>query len=368
MIAIASAWALFWMSWMSGPAHAHPLDLALLKLAPAESYSSDISNIQVTLEVNPGIAAKLAGAELKPDAVYAALLGEAALWIGGQPCAFAPEHSVMSIDSQNLRVAVIARCPLHEGELVFSLPFLRKQDPTYRMIYNSSLSAADDLGDATPARSEVRLRLDHASPGLGRFIALGMAHIGVLPGEWSGDTGLRLPLGMDHILFVLALVIGSGIAHSGAGRFFSLLKVVTGFTLGHTLSLAAAATGIVHLSGRWVEAAVALTIAYVSGASVIKKSSSERWTVAIGIGLIHGLGFAAAISGLNLRGFDLACAIVGFNVGVELGQGGVIALTLPLIFWLGRKSWGRNFVLKPAALCICVAASYWFVTRAGGGR
>jgi len=191
-----------------------------------------------------------------------------------------------------------------------------------------------------------------------------------------GVLGLFLRLGIDHILggydhqaFLLALLVASR-------RARSLLGVVTAFTLAHSVTLAAAALGLVHVPARFVELAIALSIAYVACDNLLRKEPRTPWLEAFLFGLLHGLGFAGFLAGA-LAGEPLVLtALVGFNLGVEIGQLGLVLLCLGAIVVLFRAHRGRartdpSLGLVPprvrSAVSAVVASSgfFWFLERAG---
>ena len=170
-------------------------------------------------------------------------------------------------------------------------------------------------------------------------------------------------LGADHLLFVLGLI---WIVHGG----WRLAKTITAFTVGHSLSLAAAAFGLIGVPERPLNACIALSIVFI-GVEMVKELRGEGgvtarypWAVAGVFGLVHGIGFAGALAGLGLERRLLPAALLFFNVGVEIGQIGFVLLVLALI-WAHRRlnarlpSWGE---LVPA-YAIGSVAGFWFIGR-----
>jgi hypothetical protein len=140
-------------------------------------------------------------------------------------------------------------------------------------------------------------------------------------------------LGFDHVLFVVALILGGG-------RLLSLVAIVTAFTVAHSITLALSVLGLVTLPAQIVEPVIALSIAYVAFENLTMKSVvSRRWAVSFLFGLVHGFGFAGALAEVGLPASGLAAALVGFNLGVEAGQALIVGVLLPLIMWLQRFSW-----------------------------
>ncbi|MEN9636517.1 MAG: apolipoprotein N-acyltransferase [Verrucomicrobiota bacterium] len=154
---------------------------------------------------------------------------------------------------------------------------------------------------------------------LWQFLRFGVAHIF---------------LGYDHLCFLLALVVAS--------RFQELLKIVTSFTVAHSLTLVLAALDIVRLPVRFVEAGIAATIVYVAVQNLRGAPTERRWLLTFGFGLIHGFGFANVLGEMNLPATGFVRCLLAFNVGVEIGQLAFIAAALPLVAWLCRGPHARR--------------------------
>ena len=167
-----------------------------------------------------------------------------------------------------------------------------------------------------------------------------------------------LPKGLDHILFVLGLFFFSTALRP-------LLVQVTSFTLAHTVTLALGALGIVTIPGSIVEPIIAASIVYVTIENVFSnKLHAGRPVIIFVFGLLHGLGFASVLGEFGLPTGQFVAALIGFNVGVELGQLTVIALAfLTVGYWFGGKDWYRTRIAIPASLVIAAVGAYWFVER-----
>lgn len=170
--------------------------------------------------------------------------------------------------------------------------------------------------------------------------------------------------GPDHILFVLGLLmLGGGIK--------PLLKTVTAFTIAHSLTLTLSVTGILHPSSRWVEPLIALSIVAIAYENLRPKPEAKegptrdyRPWVAFGFGLIHGFGFAGALSEVGLQGPQLGIALATFNVGVEFGQAGIILLAAPAIGWFSNKQPAKwKVAMSIVSVLIGLIGSFWFIQR-----
>lgn len=169
-----------------------------------------------------------------------------------------------------------------------------------------------------------------------------------------------IPKGLDHILFVLALFFLSPTLRV-------LLWQVTAFTLAHTITLAAGVTGLVSAPGEIVEPIIAASIVFVAVENIFT-SGLSRWRpiVVFIFGLLHGLGFASVLQEFGLPANQLAPALIGFNIGVELGQLAVIACAFVLVgYWFRSKAWYRPVISIPGSLIIALVGAYWFIERIG---
>lgn len=185
-----------------------------------------------------------------------------------------------------------------------------------------------------------------ALPVFGRFIVSGFEHI--------------IPKGLDHILFVLGLFFF-------ALRLSPLLWQVTAFTLAHTVTLALASTGVVAIPASIVEPLIAASIVYVAVENIYGGRAEVGWhriALVFGFGLLHGLGFASVLSDVGLPEGRFVVALIGFNIGVELGQLAVIAAAfVALALPFGRKDWYRRAIAVPASLAIAGVGAWWTFER-----
>jgi hypothetical protein len=176
------------------------------------------------------------------------------------------------------------------------------------------------------------------------YIKLGFTHI--------------LPLGFDHILFIVSLYILEP-------RLKPVLWQATAFTVAHSITLGLAMYGIIKPPGSVVEPIIALSILFVALENIITtKLSPWRLAIVFGFGLIHGMGFASALTGLGLPQKDYFGSLISFNVGVELGQITIILLCWGLIGrWAADRPWYRARVVVPVSVVVGLVAAYWTVER-----
>ncbi len=189
------------------------------------------------------------------------------------------------------------------------------------------------------------------SAGLGKwhtfkqFLELGIEHI---------------LLGFDHLCFLIALLLA-------AKNLSSVVKIITSFTLAHSITLALAALNIVNISPSFVEPMIAVSIIYVGLENVWRRGQEieGRWLLTFAFGLIHGFGFASVLRELNIGagGSGLAIPLVSFNLGVEIGQLAIAALFWGII-WKIRKTEIFKTRLVPAfSILVAIAGAYWLIER-----
>ena len=197
-------------------------------------------------------------------------------------------------------------------------------------------------------------------------------------------------IGTDHILFLLSLLLPAVLLHNinpdAKGRdaphrsaspsrirppicadslraaFVDVLKVVTAFTLAHSITLTLASLSLVSLPSRWVESAIAASVVLAALNNLFPLFRGKRWAAAFVFGLIHGFGFASVLRDLGLPQSALVSSLFGFNVGVEIGQLAIVAVFLPLAWWL-RRSWFYRQLFTWGSLAIALVAAIWLAER-----
>ncbi len=167
-----------------------------------------------------------------------------------------------------------------------------------------------------------------------------------------------VPLGLDHILFVLSIFFLEP-------RLKPVLVQATAFTLAHSITLGLGMYGLIRPPTEIIEPVIALSILFVAIENIFSdKLNPWRVLLVFGFGLIHGLGFASALTSLGLPKKSFFESLVAFNVGVELGQVSVILLAWALVgHWFAGRPWYRRRVVIPASVAIGLVAAYWTVER-----
>ena len=167
-----------------------------------------------------------------------------------------------------------------------------------------------------------------------------------------------LPLGLDHILFVLSLFLLSP-------KLKPVLWQATAFTVAHSVTLGLSMYNVINPSPKIIEPIIALSILYVALENIISpRLKTSRIGIVFLFGLVHGMGFATALGQLGLPQQSFLTSLVMFNIGVELGQLSVILAAFFLFGkWFGQKTYYRKAIVVPLSILISVIAVYWTIER-----
>jgi hypothetical protein len=249
--------------------------------------------------------------------------------------------------------------PANGGPIVFDAVHLKRlPDPTY----GAELTVTGDatfLGQALLRADDSSLRIDALpeapapQPSFGAYLWFGIEHI---------------LTGYDHLLFLAGLLVACRMGPDAFGArrgLRSMLAVVSAFTVAHSITLALAASGVFSLPPRVVEPLIAATVVFVGVENLLREEPKGRWLVAFAFGLIHGLGFAGALRqiGLGAHGAPFVVPLLSFNLGVEIGQIGLAALFLPLLFGLRKVPAFARHGTRAISLVVGTAGLYWLLER-----
>lgn len=276
----------------------------------------------IDLDVNPGAPAEQLNAALekKRDAVSAYLASHFEVFMDG-----AKEDGFI------VATGVERKLDRDYAKIMFDFPapasgtsihiryniFFDDNDPMHRNITTYDLEKKKGQFVFQAGDRELQIGKETIVGQTIRFVQLGFHHI---------------MIGYDHILFVIALVLGTR-------RFADVLKVITVFTLAHSITLGLAAMKVLNLPAEIVEPLIALSIAFVAVENFFGFSSKYRYIIVFGFGLIHGIGFAGALQLSTEITWQSLLSIFSFNVGVEAGQALIILLLFPLLLHIRRFQW-----------------------------
>ncbi len=269
-------------------------------------------------------------------------------------------HIVEHADGRYLVVELVFHCekPVTELSLAYDLFFER--DAAHRGIVRVTGRDGEQtfVLTAHERTKRVEVAAKSAFSAFGSMVALGMRHIAT---------------GYDHMLFLVALLLPA-VLRRERGRWVpverfaptlrEVVRTVTAFTLAHSLTLALAALGWVELPSRFVESAIALSVVLAAANNLWPLVRADRWVAAFELGLLHGFGFASALADAGAQGKNLATTLFGFNLGVELGQLGIVVALLPLAYALRTRPSYTRWALGAGSAAVAAVASVWLVERA----
>lgn len=250
-----------------------------------------------------------------------------------------------------------AACPNPPAVLDVRYRLFAELDPQHKGLFKITHDGLTSTAIFSPDKPRQALSL--AAPGrlrqFGDYLRHGVWHI------W---------IGFDHILFLLSLLLpavlvssGEKEAHSLKAAFIDVLKVVTAFTLAHSLTLTLASLHVVALPSRWIESAIAASVVIAALNNIVPLFRGRRPLAAFVFGLVHGFGFAGVLADLGLPQASLLLSLFGFNAGVELGQLAIVGVFLPFAF-LTRRTWFYRQLMGTGSALIALVASVWLVERA----
>ena len=240
-----------------------------------------------------------------------------------------------------------------EYSLLFDL------DPTHRGLLKWQANGGTATAVLGPDSAEFRPRVA-AGSRLSQFF------------DYAKEGVWHIGIGIDHVLFLVSLLLPAVFAArkrswAPVERFmpalWDVVKIVTAFTIAHSITLSAAALSIVSLPSRLVETAIAFSVLAAALNNLWPLVQGRRWVVAFVFGLIHGFGFASVLADLGLPQDALLLALVGFNLGVEAGQLLIVALFLPLAYGVRRTWVYKRVVLGAGSAVIACVALGWMVER-----
>ena len=368
---VARAVAMAWLVLMAGSALAHKSsDSYLTVQAQGDQLSVQwdiaLRDIQFAIGLDANGDDQITWGELQQkQRELQAWAGSRLSFQRGGACTF--KQQALQVDEHtDGSYAVLAwtgHCPRDAGPLTIQYSLLFDLDAQHRGLLKLELDGATHSAVLGPQSGP--LQFSEAATAGAQFVQY----------LWQGVW--HIWIGFDHILFLLALLLPavllrrSGGRHGGDVRGVSrfreaslgVLAVVTAFTLAHSITLSLAALQIISLPSRLVESAIAASVVFAAANNLVSMVQG-RWLMAFFFGLIHGFGFASVLTELGLPAGALAVSLVGFNLGVELGQLAIVAVFLPLAFLLRHTRFYQRGVLVGGSWVALLVALAWFVERA----
>ena len=239
---------------------------------------------------------------------------------------------------------------------------LFERDPLHRGLLNVTSHGHTQTGVFSPEYRSLDLDLERSTAWneLWSFGREGVWHI------W---------IGFDHILFLISLLLPSvlwwkagnwQVEESFPRVFHEVFRIITAFTVAHSITLGLATFNLINLPAQWVESVIAGSVVLAALHNLFPLVQVRRWLVGFVFGLVHGFGFASVLSDLALPSSSMFVALAGFNLGVEVGQLAIVGVFLPLAFMI-RSSWMyRHLVLQGGSVAIAGIAFIWLLERSLG--
>ena len=263
-------------------------------------------------------------------------------------------------DSRYAVVTLTWHCATNVRALDADYRLFASSDPTHRGIVRWQQAGGAEGQAVLAPGAGPRSLFDGDTPGLG---AMGLFREGIH----------HILIGADHVLFLLTLLLPAvlvrrspGWAGAPAWRPVALdaLKVVTAFTLAHSITLGLAVFGVLDPPSRWVEALIAASVVLAAINNLVPVVDRGRWKLTFVFGLVHGFGFAGALKAIGLADGTLAVSLLAFNVGVEVGQLAIVALFLPAAWALRNTVFYRRGLFPAGSCAVALLAALWFTERA----
>ncbi|MBR0851375.1 HupE/UreJ family protein [Bradyrhizobium diazoefficiens] len=345
------------LSGLASPAWAHEINLSTARVALTPdrtvTVEAGLKGSDVDRLVGSGTydaradAVDPAGVGAASTAILAYFKTHMAVTAGGSAC---EERDVAVVaDGDGILFRGRFSCANIAGDIVYRSTVLTEDNSAARQIVLVAQRGREFQALLDAGNSSVTLSAPAPlSSTMWRYLVTGIEHIF---------------LGYDHIAFLIAVMLW-------AGRLLPVVKIVTAFTIAHSLTLSLAALGVVVIPGRIVEPAIAASIVYVAVENFFSRDVDKRWRVAFLFGLIHGFGFAGALREIGLPPNAIVPALAAFNIGVEIGQVAIVAVVLPVLSLLDRLTTvDRAEPVRAARLVYAVSAmisvlgGYWLLSR-----
>jgi hypothetical protein len=287
-------------------------------------------------------------------------LGRLKLERGGECALQAAEHLVDDhTDGAYAVLRITGTCPSESQPLALGYRLLFDVDRLHRGLLRLEVDGVAQTSVLGPDSGVLNVQAGETSrlAQFGTYLVEGTFHI------W---------IGFDHVLFLLSLLLPAVLVHesrrwTGVGSLRTALTevlwVVTAFTVAHSITLSIAALQIVELPSRLVESAIAASVALAAANNLWPVVERRRWLVAFAFGLIHGFGFASVLTELGLPSDALVLSLLGFNVGVEIGQLVIVACFLPVAYLLRNTPLYRKGVFVGGSMLTLLLALVWLAER-----
>jgi len=252
-----------------------------------------------------------------------------------------------------------AACPSGVDKLAVDYRLFFDLDPQHRGLTSITANGTTRTAVFSPGEAQQQFETGAAAP-LRQLLDFGKE------GVW------HIWIGIDHLLFLVALLLPSMLVRTADGwrpvgsvsqAFWNVFRIVTSFTVAHSITLSLAALQIASLPSRWVETAIAASVLLAALNNLYPVVRGRLWLVAFAFGLVHGFGFASVLIDLGLPRDALVVSLLGFNLGVELGQLVVVAIYFAIAYALRETRFYRRVAMTGGSALIALIALVWMIER-----
>jgi hypothetical protein len=276
------------------------------------------------------------------------------------PLTFQPLQVNERVDGNYAWLPFTAQCGAAPGNLSVRYTLMDGLDPSHRGLLTLTSATTAQTGVLGGKNSTASFTVDATSRwrAFAEYLQAGVEHI------WGG---------IDHLLFLISLLLPAVLSRtrghwepvaSARPAFFSILKVVTAFTLAHSITLTLAALDVVRLPSRLTESVIAASIIVAALNNILPVVTESRARIAFAFGLLHGFGFASVLADMGLPSGARLLSLLAFNLGIEAGQLAVVLAVMPVVYQLRTGRLYRNAVLPWGSAAIAGLALVWLVQRA----
>jgi hypothetical protein len=275
-----------------------------------------------------------------------------------------PRHQGFEIHELDDAIYLVLNFNLESGavgpDMVVEYKLFFETDPLHRGFFRLDL----------PERTQTTVF--SPSHPVERFIVSGAPQKGHQFANFVTEGVWHIWLGFDHILFLLALLLPSvlqreeehwKVTQDFRSALLKIAKVVTAFTIAHSITLTLASLEVVRLPSRFVESLIAISVLLAAVNNLKAIFPDRTWMIAFGFGLIHGFGFASALTELHLPTASLGLALLGFNLGVEAGQLVIVMAFVPIAFALRKTRFYQQIAMRYGSIVIVALAATWLFER-----
>jgi HupE / UreJ protein len=368
-LAALAASAVLLSLWLPSPrAFAHDTSRSYLNVGPDQRagriearWEVAVIDLAVAMPLDSNNDSRVVWGEVLAQETTIQALVRANLKFYDSSGACGEESAPLLVDSHGGQMYIVAPitldCQGEPGTLGVDYTFLRDIDGSHRLLVRM---------EGAPPRTLVIV------PGIPREIGAAHASKAGEFGRYLAEGAHHIWIGYDHLAFLFALLLPAVLSrrrdswqpvHTLRAAVLETLQIVSAFTVSHSITLGLAALGILRPPPLLIEVAIALSVAAAAGLNLLRRWKLPGAWLAFGFGFIHGFGFANALTDLGLGRGDIVIPLLGFNLGVEVGQLAVVAVILPLLYASRAVPAYTKYWLPAASTAIMLVGLYWTVVR-----